>query len=129
VDRSATAVVEAYLGSLPAVWRVLAEGEWDLSVQAAGSPLDLGLALRRGLLRAQAEVLAPGRVADHELLHRNRGLRLVRYTHAADGTVWVEGELPPEAVTAQRLDELLGSVLAAATVARERASRGRPEGA
>jgi hypothetical protein len=129
VHSPAAAVVEAYLGSLSAVWRALGEGEWGLSVQAAGAPLDLGLALRRGLLRAQAEVLAPDLVADHELLHRNRGLRLVRYTQAADGTVWVEGELPPEAVTAQRLDELLGSVVAAAIVARERASSGRPEGA
>lgn len=116
----AIACIEGYLASLEGGWRRVAAGEWGLALEAAGWPLDVGLALRRGLVRAQGEVLAPGRVGDHELLHRNRGLHLVRYTHAGDGTVWVEGDLPAAAVTAPLLDGLLGSLVAAATVARER---------
>ena len=45
----------------------------------------------------------------------------MRYAHAGDGTVWVQGELPEHAVDAELLDRLLGAVVAAAIVARERA--------
>jgi hypothetical protein len=113
--------VQAYLEGLDADWRRLADGEWGLSVEAAGWPLHVGIALRDGLLRVQAEALGPDRVGDHELLHRNRGLRLVRYAHAGDGTVWVQGEVPDGAVDAGLLDRLLGAVVGAAIVARERA--------
>lgn len=113
--------VQEYLESLGGDWRRLADGEWGLTVEAAGWPLHVGLALRDGLLRAQAEALAPDRVSDHELLHRNRGLRLVRYAHAGDGTVWVQGELPSTAVDAEMLDRLLGALVGATIVARERA--------
>jgi hypothetical protein len=128
VDVPGREAVEGYLGSLEGGVRRLGEAQWGLTLEAAGWPLDVGLAWRVGLLRAQAPVLPPGRVSDHELLHRNRGLRLVRYAHAADGTVWVEGDLPPEAVDATWLDRLLGALVAAATVARERAG-GRRAGA
>lgn len=117
-------LVEAYLGGLdvrPGALRTLAPGHWGLTVEAAGRPLDIGLALRHGVLRAQAQALGPGAVDDHELLHRNRRLRLARYTHADDGTVWVEADLPQEAVTAELVDRMLGAVVAAATSIRERA--------
>ncbi|MBA3328081.1 MAG: hypothetical protein H0T43_07250 [Solirubrobacterales bacterium] len=113
--------VQAYLEGLDADWRRLADGEWGLSLDAAGWPLHVGVALRDGLLRVQAEALAPDRVADHELLHRNRGLRLVRYAHAGDGTVWVQGEVPEAAVDSALIDRLLGAVVGAAIAARERA--------
>jgi hypothetical protein len=116
-------VVEGYLGSLDGGFRRLGEAQWGLTVDAAGWPLDVGLVLREGLLRAQAPALAAGRIGDHELLHRNRGLRLVRYAHAADGTVWVQGDLPREALDATWLDRLLGALVAAAIVARERGGR------
>lgn len=118
----ATAAVEGYLRSLEGGWRRLGAGEWGLTVEAAGWPLHVGLALRDGLLRAQAEALGPDRVSDHELLHRNRGMRLARYTHAGDGTVWVEADVPPGAVDALLVDRLLGSVVDAAVVARHRAA-------
>ena len=115
------AVVEGYLASLEGPSRRLGERQWGLTVEAAGWPLHVGIAVQGGLLRAQAPVLGPDQVGDHELLHRNRGLRLVRYTHAGDASVWVEGDLPPEAISEAWLDRLLGALVAAATVARERA--------
>ncbi|MDQ3768580.1 MAG: hypothetical protein M3370_03745 [Actinomycetota bacterium] len=117
-----TATVEGYLDGLEVSWRRVAQGEWGLTlVDVGGRPLHVGLALRDGLLRAQAQALDPDRVDDHELLHRNRGLALARYTHAGDGTVWVEADLPPAAVDATWVDRLLGAVVEAATVVRWRA--------
>jgi hypothetical protein len=115
------ATVDAYLATLDLDWRRVAPGEWGLSVEAAGWPLHLGLALRDGLLRAQGEVVGPDRLSEHELLLRNRGLVFVRYAHTGAGAVWVHGELPPELVGAQWLDRLLGMLVDAATVARQRA--------
>ena len=112
--------VDAFLGSLAADTRRVAPGEWGMTVDAAGWPLHVGLAFRDGLLRAQAEALGPDRIADHELLFRNRGLVLVRYAHTGAGAVYVQGELPPELVTSEWLDRLLGLLVEAATVARER---------
>ena len=113
--------VQRYLESLDAEWREVAPGEWGLSVEAAGWPLHIGLAFRDGLLRAQGEALGPDRVADHELLFRNRSLTLVRYAHSGAGAVWVHGELAPELVSPQWLDRLLGLLVDAAIVARHRA--------
>lgn len=113
--------VDAYLETLDADWRRVAAGEWGLTVEAAGWPLHVGLAVRDGLLRAQAEAVGPDRVPDHELLFRNRGLVFVRYAHTGAGAVWVHGELPPELVTPEWLDRLLGLIVDAAIVARQRA--------
>jgi len=115
------ATVHAYLETLDLQWRRVAPGEWGLTVEAAGWPLHLGLAFRDGLLRAQGEVVGPGRLSDHELLVRNRGLVLVRYAHTGAGAVWVHGELPPELVTPAWLDRFLGLLVEAAIVARQRA--------
>jgi hypothetical protein len=114
-------VVDRFLAGLEAESRQVAPGEWGLSVDAAGWPLDIGLAWRKGLLRAQGEVVGPDRVSDHELLFRNRGLVLVRYAHTGAGAVWVHGELPGELVTPVWLDRLLGALVDAAVVVRHRA--------
>jgi hypothetical protein len=119
---SPIATVDGYLQTLDADWRRLAPGEWGLTVDAAGWPLHIGLAWRDGLLRAQAEALPPDRITDHELLFRNRWLAFVRYAHTGAGAVYVQGELPPELVTATWLDRLLGMIVDAATIARHRAS-------
>ena len=118
---SSEATVDAYLETLDLQWRRVAPGEWGLTVDAAGWPLHLGLAMRDGLLRAQGEVVGPDQLSDHELLFRNRGLIFVRYAHTGAGAVWVHGELPPELVSAQWLDRLLGMLVDAAVVARRRA--------
>jgi hypothetical protein len=115
------ATVDAYLSGLDAEWRRVADGEWGLTVEAAGWPLHLGLALRDGMLRAQGEVVGPDRLSSHELLFRNRGLVLVRYAETGAGAVWVHGELPPELVSPEWLDRLLGMLVDAAIVARQRA--------
>jgi hypothetical protein len=113
--------VDAYLGGLDAEWRRVAPDQWGVTVEAAGWPLHIGLAMRDGLLRAQGEAIGPDQVSDHELLYRNRSLTLVRYAHTGAGAVWVHGELPPELVTAEWLDRLLGLLVDAAIVARHRA--------
>src|SRR3954449_160115 len=73
--------------------RSLAHGEWGLTVPDVGGwPLDVGVRLRRGVLRAQAFVASAGAVDEHELLVRNRGLLLVRFAHTGSGDVWLGGE-------------------------------------
>jgi len=122
-DRQSAAreVVDSYLGGLEGETRRVAEAEWGLSVEAAGWPLHVGVALRDGLLRAQAEVLPPDAIDPHVLLHWNRGLPLARFAETAAGDVWVQADLPLEAVTAERLDGFLGLVVRVATQARETA--------
>jgi hypothetical protein len=122
VTQVENSVVSDFLASVEASSREVAPGEWGLTVDAAGWPLHVGLAFRDGLLRAQCEALPPGHVADHELLFRNRGLALVRYAHTGAGAVWVHGELPPELVTPEWLDRLLGLLVEAAIVVRHRAA-------
>ncbi len=118
---SANSVVSSFLASLDAPSRQVAEGEWGLTLDAVGWPLDIGIAFRDGLLRAQCEAVGPGSVSEHELLFRNRGLVLVRYAQSGAGAVWVHGELPPELVTPEWLDRFLGLLLDAAIVVRHRA--------
>jgi hypothetical protein len=115
-------VVSEFLSSLEAESRQVAPGEWGLTVDAGGWPLHVGLAARDGMVRAQCEALPAGRVADHELLFRNRGLVMVRYAHTGAGAVWVHGELPLELVTVDWLDRLLGMLVEAAIVVRHRAA-------
>jgi hypothetical protein len=124
-DRSEAArdAVDAYLAALEGETRRVADGEWGLSVDAAGWPLHVGVALRDGLLRAQAEVVRAGSIDPHVLLHWNRGLPLARFTETGSGDVWIEADLPAEAVTQERLDGFLGLVVRVATQARERAAR------
>ncbi len=117
-------LVSDYLRALPAAGlREVADGEWGLTLEAAGGPLHVGLALRRGLLRAQAPVAWPGTLDPAMLLHRNRSLELVRYATTRSGEVWVVGELPEAGIDDAGLDRLLGSLLEAATGARELAVR------
>ena len=113
-DATVADAVEAALRGAGVPWRRVAPGEWGLVAEAAGWDLHVGIALRDGLLAAQAEVLPPGRADPHALLHRNRRLRLVRFAHTSARAVWVQGELPLSAVTAEQVDRLLGLVAQAA---------------
>jgi Putative bacterial sensory transduction regulator len=118
----ARSVADAYIASLGEAARRVADGEWGVTIDdAAGWPLHVGIRLADGFLRAQAEVVDPGRIDDHVLLHWNRSLPLVRFSHTGAGAVWVQGDLPLEAVSAERLDGFLGLLVRVATQAREAA--------
>ena len=56
-----SAIVDAYIAALEGDTRRVAPGEWGLTVEAAGWALHVGVAIRDGLLRAQGEVVGPGR--------------------------------------------------------------------
>jgi hypothetical protein len=115
-------LADAYVASLGGAARRVADGEWGITIEdVAGWPLHVGIRLRDGFLRAQAEVVGPDQVPDHELLFRNRALRLVRLAHSGAGDVWVLGDLPAAAVSAAELDRLLGLLVACATDVRQRA--------
>ena len=96
--------------------RRLAEGEWGLTVPDVGGwPLDIGVRVRRGVLRAQAFVAPAGEVDEHELLVRNRGLLFVRFAHTGSGDVWLVGELLEEHADERSVDRLLGLLVQAAS--------------
>jgi hypothetical protein len=117
-------VADRYIESLGDSARRVADGEWGVTIEdVAGWPLHVGIRLRDGFLRAQAEVVGPDQISDHELLFRNRSLRLVRLAHTGAGDVWIIGDLPDQAVTAAELDRLLGLLVAAAADVRQRAAR------
>jgi hypothetical protein len=122
MDPTLNAAVHDALAGLGADVRQVAPGEWGLTLDCAGWPLHVGVALRDGLLRAQAEVLGPGRVAPAALLHRNRLGVLVRFAQSAAGAVWIHGDLPPVAATEAEIDRLLGLLVEEATWARYAAS-------
>jgi hypothetical protein len=112
--------VDAYLASLEGDARTLADGEWGLSLpEVGGRPLHIGIALRDGLLRVQAEVLWPGAVDAHDLLFWNRSLRLVRFAHSGSGEVWLMAELPYAGVNGAELDRTLGILVRAAGQVRD----------
>jgi hypothetical protein len=113
---------DAYVASLGGAARRVADGEWGVTIDdAAGWPLHVGIRLADGFLRAQAEVVGADQVSDHELLFRNRTLRVVRLAHTGAGDVWVVGDLPESAVSPAELDRLLGLLVAAAIDVRQRA--------
>ncbi len=111
--------LDAFMASLQTSTRRLGDGEWGLTLDAAGFPLEVGVALRGGLLRAQAAVLPTGVIDPHQLLFWNRQAPLVCFAENAAGEVFVCGELPFEAVVPGTLDSFLGLLLASATRARE----------
>jgi hypothetical protein len=111
-------VVDAFVSSLEGETRRVAEGEWGITVDAGGWPLHVGLALRDGLLRAQAAVAAPGALEPSDLLRWNRQVPLVRFSHTRAGETWIQGELPLSAVDAAELDRFLGLLVLSATQAR-----------
>jgi hypothetical protein len=114
-------IVDRYLASLEGDTRRVADAEWGLTVDAAGWPLHVGIALRDGLLQAQARVVDAGVLGEHALLFWNRSLPLVRFAHTGAGEVYVKGEVPIAAVDAAMLDRFLGLLVRTATMARERA--------
>lgn len=128
-ESTTPAVVHAAMNTLDAVLadanlpaRRLAEDHRGISCEVGGWPLDIGIAVEQGMLRAQAEVCGHGQVDPHELLHDHRKRPFARFSHADGGAVWVEAELPVRAATPALVDAMLGALLDAAALARERAT-------
>ena len=115
-------LVDDYLSALGGSMRRLAHAEWGLTIApdaAGGEPLDIGLRIADGLLRAQAFVSAHHDALDPRLfLHWNRQTRLVRFGCARNGDVWIHGDLPVAAVDAGSIDRLLGLVAEGAIAGR-----------
>lgn len=111
--------VASFLSSLETEVRSVAAGEWGITVEAAGFELDVGIAIRGPLLRAQAAVLPAGLIDPHQLLYWNRQAPLVCFAENRAGEVFVSGEIPLESLSAETLDRFLGLLLASATRARE----------
>lgn len=116
---SARGRVARFMASLESEVREVAPGEWGLTLDAAGFVLDVGVAIRGPLLRAQAAVLPPGLINPHQLLYWNRQAPLVCFAENRAGEVFVCGELPLESLDPETLDRFLGLLLASATRARE----------
>lgn len=111
--------ISEFLKSLDAEVRQVAAGEWGLTLDAAGYVLDVGVAIRGALLRAQAAVLPPDVIDPRQLLYWNRQAPLVCFAQNRAGEVFVCGELPLDSLSGETLDRFLGLLLASATRARE----------
>ena len=114
--------VEIYLSELPALRaRRLAHGEWGITVPAEeldGEPLDVGLRLADGLLRAQAVALhAAGDLDPWMLLWWNRQTRLVRFGCTRSKDLWIHADVPAAGLDARGVDRLLGLVVEGALAA------------
>lgn len=116
---SAADRIGRYMASLESHVRETAPGEWGLVLDAAGYVLDVGVAIRGRLLRAQAAVLPAGVINPHQLLYWNRQAPLVCFAENKAGEVFLCGELPLESLDVETLDRFLGLMLASATRARE----------
>jgi hypothetical protein len=115
--------VDTYLSELPALRaRRLAHGEWGITVPAEeldGEPLDVGLRLSDGLLRAQAVALhAAGDLDPWMLLWWNRQTRLVRFGCTRSKDLWIHADVPAAGLDARGVDRLLGLVVEGALAAR-----------
>jgi hypothetical protein len=118
-EPSATSVVTAFLQDAVGHHLAPAEAEWGLVLDdVAGGPLEIGLRLAGGLLRAQAWVAPTGAVDPHRLLHRNRLEPLARYSHSAAGEVYVHAEIPERAIAPEELDRMMMALISAAEAAR-----------
>jgi hypothetical protein len=120
---AAVDAIESYVSGLPALRaRRLAHGEWGLTVpgdELDGEPLDVGLRLADGLLRAQAVALhGAGELDPWQLLWWNRQTRLVRYGCTRSRDIWIHADLSAAAVDERALDRLLGLVVEAALAVR-----------
>jgi Putative bacterial sensory transduction regulator len=108
--------------ALPGETRRLGHGQWGVTVaaeQAAGWPLDVGLRLEDGILRAQAFALgADDAINPWNFLHWNRGTRYIRFACTQAGDIWVHADLPVAAVDERQVDRLLGLVVEGALAAR-----------
>jgi len=124
---AASEVIDGYIDALPGDTRRVANGEWGVTIddeRGGGWALDVGLRLADGLLRVQAFALPYREGLDFgQVLHWNRQTRMARFACTRTGDIWVQADLPAEAVDAEQLDRLLGLVVEGALNVRAYASR------
>ena len=124
---AAVDVIAEYIDALPGETRRVAHGEWGVTLddeRGGGWPLDVGLRLADGLLRVQAFALPYREELDFgQVLHWNRQTRMARFACTRSGDIWVQADLPAEAVSTELLDRLLGLVVEGALNVRAYASR------
>jgi hypothetical protein len=116
---AAADLLAQFMTSLEAEVREVAPGEWGLTVEAAGYRLDLGVAIKGPLVRAQAAVLPAEMIDPHQLLYWNRQAPLVCFAENRAGEVFVCGEVPLASLDTELLDRFLGLLVASAARARE----------
>ena len=107
------------MASLETHARPVAPGQWRLVLDSAGYVLEVAVAVRGMLLRAEAAVLPAGVIDPHQLLFWNRQAPLVCFAENEAGEIFVSGELPLASLDTEMLDRFLGLLLALATRARE----------
>jgi hypothetical protein len=127
MSRDPRTIVEQFISELDGETRRLAFAEWGITVDAAGWPLHVGVAIRDGLFRAQAHVIGPDRIDPRDLLRWNRQVPFVRFAHTRDGEVWIQGDLPLRAIDPPQLDAFLGLLVLSVVQARQAAGPA-PEG-
>ena len=120
---AAVEAIESYVGELPALRaRRLAHTEWGITVpgeELDGEPLDVGLRLSDGLLRAQAVAVHGADDLDPwMLLWWNRQTRLVRFGCTRSRDIWVHADVPAGSVDEREVDRVLGLVAEAAVAVR-----------
>ena len=120
---AAPETVDAYLRSMPDLSaRRLAHGEWGIRIpaeNAGGEPLDVGLRIAEGLLRAQAVALhGAGDLDPWMLLWWNRQTRLVRFGCSRSRDIWVHADVPAPGLDERGVDRLLGLVAEAGVAVR-----------
>ena len=120
---AAVDAIETYVSGLPGLRaRRLAHGEWGLTVpgdQLDGEPLDVGLRVADGLMRAQAVALHGAEDLDPwMLLWWNRQTRLVRFGCTRSRDIWVHADVPVATVDEREVDRVLGLVTEAAVAVR-----------
>jgi Putative bacterial sensory transduction regulator len=120
---AAVDAIESYVSGLPALRaRRLAHGEWGITVPGAeldGRPLDVGLRLADGLLRAQAVALqGAGDLDPWLLLAWNRQTRLVRIGCTRSRDIWVHADVPAAGLDELGVDRLLGLIVEATLTVR-----------
>jgi hypothetical protein len=120
---AAVDAIDSYVRALPALRaRRLAHGEWGITVPGEdldGEPLDVGLRVADGLLRAQAVALhGAGDLDPWMLLWWNRQTRMVRFGCTRSRDVWVHADLPAACVDERTVDRLLGLLVEAVVTVR-----------
>jgi hypothetical protein len=111
-------LVARFIGSLETEVHSTGAGSWIVMLDAAGYALELEVAIRGPLLRAQAAVLPGGLIDPQQLLYWNRQAPLVCFAVDEEGDVLVCGELPMGSLDAEMLDRFLGLLLTSAGRAR-----------